>query len=289
MRTAAQIEPVALLVNLERLIFRNGVDQFDLEVLAFVGEHLLGLVARPDFLGEGLIARDDLLHLFLDDGQVFRRERLVARKIVIESVLDHRADGHLRARPQVLHGFGQHMGGVVPDQFQRARIVARHELDFGVFFDFVGEIDDGAVERHGHGALGQRGRNALGDLKTGNVVGIFAACAVGKGQSDHGLFSCCSLPRTSVGKRGFEQRYSRRIGRGNMVDFLPQPAADHPSTRPSMTSSHGRDHQRAGDFIEVSGSPRISTPSRMAVTGISSVTSMTLVAPARARIMKNTM
>jgi hypothetical protein len=183
--TAAQIEPVALLVDLERLVFRNGVDQLDLEVLALVGEHLLGLLARPDFLGEGFIAGDDLLHLLFDNGEVFRRERLVAREVVIEAVLDHRADGHLRAGPQGLHRLGQHMGGVVPDQLQRARVVARHKLDFGVRFDGVGEVDDGAVERHRHGALGQRGRNALGDVEPGNALGVVAACAVGKGQCDH--------------------------------------------------------------------------------------------------------
>ena len=58
-------------------------------------------------------------------GQVFQRERLVAEEVVIEAVLDHRADGDLRARPQRLHRLGQHVRGVVPDQFQRARVVAR--------------------------------------------------------------------------------------------------------------------------------------------------------------------
>jgi hypothetical protein len=45
-----------------------------------------------------------------------------ALEIVIEAVLDHRTDGHLRARPQLLHGLGHHMRGIVPDQLQRARI-----------------------------------------------------------------------------------------------------------------------------------------------------------------------
>ena len=199
MRTAAQIEPVALLVDFQRLVFRNGVDQLDLVVLTFVGEHFLGLVARPDFLGEGPIPRDDLLHLFLDDGQVFRREWLVAREVVIETVLDHRTDGHLRARPQRLHRFGEHMGGIVPDQLQRARVFARDEFDFGIFLDGVGEIDDDAIERHGDGALGQGGRNALGDVEAGNAVGVVAARAIGKGQGDHGLVSFKLTPANERG------------------------------------------------------------------------------------------
>ncbi len=185
MRAAAQIEPVALLVNFQRLVGRNGVDQLDFEILAFVGESFLGLLARPDFLGEGLVARDDLLHLFFDDGKVFQRERLVAREVVIKAVLDHRADGHLRARPQALHGFGQYVGGIMPDQLERARVLARDEFDFGIAFDRVGQIGDGAVERHGDGALGQRRRNALGDVQPGGAWGVVPTRAVGEGQSDH--------------------------------------------------------------------------------------------------------
>ena len=138
MRAAAEIEPVALLVDLDLLVFRNGVDQLDLEALALVAEDALGLLARPHFLGERFVARDDLAHLLLDRGEILRRERLVAEEVVIEAVLDHRADGDLRAGPQRLHGFGQHVRGVVADQFERARVVAGEELDLGVALDRIG-------------------------------------------------------------------------------------------------------------------------------------------------------
>ena len=174
-----------------------------LNSLALVAEHLLGLLAGPHFLGEGFVARDDLAHLLLDRREVLRRERLVAEEVVIEAVLDHRADGDLRAGPQRLHRLGEHMRGVVPDQFERARVLAGDELDLGVLLDRVGEVGDHAVERHRDRALGERGRNALGDVEAGDAVGEFAARAVGKGQGDHRSDSCGSLPRTSVGKRGF--------------------------------------------------------------------------------------
>lgn len=91
-----------------------GVDQFDLEGLALVGEHLLGAVARPLFLGEGRILGDDLAHLLFDRGEVFRREWLIAEEVVIETVVDHGTDGDLRAGPQRLHGLGKHVRGIVP-------------------------------------------------------------------------------------------------------------------------------------------------------------------------------
>ena len=191
-RAAAEIEPVALPVDLQVLARRNGVDQFDLEVLALVLEHALGLVARPDLLGEGFVAGDDLAHFLFDRRQVFRRERLVAEEVVVEAVLDHRADGHLGAGPERLHRLGHHMGGVVPDQFQRARVFAREEFDLGVVLDRVGEIGHHAVERHRDGALGERGRDALGDIEAGGALGILPTRAVGKGQRDHSS-SPCSL------------------------------------------------------------------------------------------------
>ena len=166
-RTAAKIEPVALLVDLDLLVSRNGVDQLDLEGLAHVAEGFLCLLARPDFLCERFVARDDLAHLFFDHRQVFQRERLVAGKVVVESVLDHRSDRDLCPRPQVLHCFSQHVGCVVPDQLEGARVFTRNELDFGIAVDWVGQIGERAVKRHGHGAFGQRGRDALGDIKTG--------------------------------------------------------------------------------------------------------------------------
>ena len=155
-RPAAQIEPVALFVDFDLLILRDGVDQLDLEQLALVAKHLLRLVARPHLLGEGFVTRDDLAHFLFDRGEVFRRERLVAEKIVIEAVVDHRADGDLRAGPQRLHRLGQHMRGVVADQFERARVVAGKELDLGVVVDRIGEVGNLAIERHGDRALGER-------------------------------------------------------------------------------------------------------------------------------------
>ena len=185
MRAAAQIEPVALLVDFELLVFRNGVDQLDLETFAAVAEHVLGVLARPHFLGERFVARDDLAHLLLDRGEILRRERLVAEEIVIKTVLDHRPDGDLGAGPQRLHRFGEHMRGVVADQLERPRIVAGEELDLGVVLDRIGQIGKLAVERHGDRALGKRRRNALGDVEAGGVWRKIPTRAVGKGHGDH--------------------------------------------------------------------------------------------------------
>ena len=209
MRAAAEVEPVALEIDLDRLVAGNGVDQLDLEGLALVAEHLLGLLAVPHFLGEGLVARDDLAHPLFDRRKVFRRERLVAEEVVVKAVLDHRADGDLRARPQRLHGFRQHMRRVMPDQFQRTRIVAVDQFDPGVVRNRIVEIGDRAVERHRHRALGERGRDALRDIEPGGVSGIFAFRAVGEGEGD--LFQ--GFGRFQIRKAKLESRCRRILVR----------------------------------------------------------------------------
>src|SRR4051812_42523211 len=92
------------------------------------------------------------------------------------------------------------MGGVVPDQRQRARIVAGDDLNATVAGDGVGKVSDHPVERHGDRLLGERLRDALGD-RAARYAGVeIANRIVGKSQA-HGQVLSCSLPRTDAGKR----------------------------------------------------------------------------------------
>ena len=47
-----------------------------------------------------------------------------AGEVVVEPVLDHRSDGHLRAGEERLHRLGEHMRAIVADELERARILA---------------------------------------------------------------------------------------------------------------------------------------------------------------------
>src|SRR5262245_13022716 len=201
-RAAAKVEPVALPINLDLLVFRDRVDELDLEQLALVAEHALGVVARPDLFAEGFVAGDDFAHLLLDDAEIFRGERLVAEEVVIKAVLDHRADGDLGAGPQRLHRLGEHMRGIVTDQLQRARVVAGEEFDFRVPLDRIAQVRKGAVERHGDRAFGERWRNLLGNVETSGPFWVFSTRAIGEGQRDHRFAPVAHSLPTTAGKRG---------------------------------------------------------------------------------------
>ncbi len=206
MRAAAKVEPVALLVDLDLLILRDRVYEFDLEQLTLVAEDALGLVARPHLARERLVARDDLAHFFLDRGKIVQGERLVAEEVVVEAVLDHRSDGHLRTRPQCLHRLRQDMGAVVPNEFERTRVFARKKFDLGVRADFLGQIPDLAVNGHRDRALGKRRGNAFGDVESGDAVLVLPTGAVGKGQRDHSTTPVAQSLRTVAGKRWSKRR-----------------------------------------------------------------------------------
>ena len=98
MRPAAQIEPAVLMVERDRLALGDVVEQLDLVVLALRLEPAPGVLAAHHLPAKRLVGRDDLGHARLDPLQILGMERLVAREVVVESVLDRRADGHLGAR-----------------------------------------------------------------------------------------------------------------------------------------------------------------------------------------------
>ena len=217
MRPAAEIEPLALRVDLDLVALGDRVDQLELEGLALVGEQLLRRLAVDDLARERRVAGDDLAHLGFDLRQILRRERLLAREVVIEAVVDHRADGDLRAGIKLLHGLRHHMRRVVADQLERFLVLAREEFDRGVGLDGSGEVGELAVEAHRHAALGERRRDRFGDVEARGAGLHRALCAIGKCQGDlrhvHWLLS---LLRTSAGKRSFEcqrvlARFRRRV------------------------------------------------------------------------------
>ena len=82
--------------------------------------------------GEVLPGADDLLHLLLERGEVLGGEGPLGVEVVVEAVLDRRADAEPRAGEQLLHGLGEHVGGRVPDDRAAVGAGGGHRLDVGV-------------------------------------------------------------------------------------------------------------------------------------------------------------
>ena len=150
-RAAAQIDEVALAIQRDRLAGRNAADDLGLVALALLQEELDGGIAIPDLAHDFLVARDDLVHALLDALEVFRRERLAAREVVVEAVLDRRADRDLRLRIELLDRLRHDVRRVVAQQLEPVRRRARHDLDARVVLDRQREVLQRAVDAHGDG------------------------------------------------------------------------------------------------------------------------------------------
>ena len=87
----------------------------------------------------------------------------VAGEVVVEAVLDRRADGDLGARIEFLHGLGHHVRRVVPDEADAVRRCACHDLDRRVRVDRQVQVAQFPVdldaERVGGQPLADRSRH----------------------------------------------------------------------------------------------------------------------------------
>jgi hypothetical protein len=158
--------------------------KLELEPLAQALEARPRPLAAHLLAGEPLVGLDDLGHAGLDPGQILGRERLVPVEVVIEAVLDRRADRDLGAGEQVLHRLGHDVRAVVPDHRQRLGVLGADQADLRVVRDRPVEVPQSTVDLDDEGTLGK----ALGDhprhLHPGHAAREGARAPVGKGKGD---------------------------------------------------------------------------------------------------------
>ena len=90
--------------------------------------------------GELLALLDDLAHPGLDLLEVRRDEGHLDVEVVVEAVVDRRADAEPGLRPDVLHGLGHHVRGGVPQDVVPVGAVDGHALDLVAVLELVGEV-----------------------------------------------------------------------------------------------------------------------------------------------------
>ncbi len=194
-RTAAEVGERAVGVEADRRQRRVGVgvvhqvlDELDLVVL------LLGLEALErrldaDVLAlEVLVGVDVLAHLLLDaiEVRVGDGHTLGELEVVVEAVLDRRADRDLHAGIELHHRGGEHVGGVVADDVQRVRALGRDDLQRRTGHERACEVAHLAVLAHGERGAGEAGADRRGGVGAGGAVGERELRAIGKGDV-HGL------------------------------------------------------------------------------------------------------
>src|SRR6267142_4675843 len=94
MRPDAQIDEVPLLVATKDVALEF-VEELHLVVFSTLPKVVPHLPPRPLHTLDSVVSGDDLAHLGLDTLQIVRRERLWTVEIVVETIVDGRADGDL--------------------------------------------------------------------------------------------------------------------------------------------------------------------------------------------------
>ena len=144
----------------------------DLALVGLVGEERQSLLDGVLFPYERLVGLHDLAHAFLDASQVVFGEVRAAGQVevVIEAVVDGRADRELGARPQLGDRLRQHVRGRVPqhvaafvgvggdDRYRRA-VVQRNV-----------EVDLFTVDHRGQRRLGQTRTDRRGQIRRRRVL-----------------------------------------------------------------------------------------------------------------------
>ena len=112
-RAAAQVDEITLLVERDRLVAGDVLNDLRLVLLAKLAEEPDGIVPVPDLPLDGFVAVDDFLHPFLDDREVGLGEGRLSGEVIVETIHDRGADCHLRLRPDLLDRLGHDMGGIM--------------------------------------------------------------------------------------------------------------------------------------------------------------------------------
>ena len=90
--------------------------------------------------GEPLALLDDLAHPGLDLLEVLGDERGLDVEVVVEAVLDRRADAEPGVREQLLHRLRHHVRGGVPQDVVAVGAVDRDALDLVAVGELVGQV-----------------------------------------------------------------------------------------------------------------------------------------------------
>ena len=196
---ATQIEELVVAIRADGVPFDAlaGIDASDdLLLEGLVSERLQRLVDGEFTPLEGLVGSDDLHHPVLDALEVVRREGRLDLEVVVEPVLDRRADRELRAREQVEHGLGHDVGGRVADDVATGFGVLRDDRHRRIGLDRPVQVVHDSVDGHRDRRLRQSRADVTRHLEARDPGVVGTLGAVGKCDGDgHGRPAFSWMPQ----------------------------------------------------------------------------------------------
>ncbi len=172
-RAAAQVDEVSFSVQRHFFARGNCGDDLGFVVLADRFEEFDRFVARPHLADDRQVLCGQFGHALLDRGEILERKGTLIREVVIEAVLDHRTDGDLRFREEILHGVSEQMRGGVANELDAFLVAVRDDRHFRIALDTIGRVHQPAVhpagERGARQARADRFRNIRDRNRSGKT------------------------------------------------------------------------------------------------------------------------
>ena len=190
MRPAAQVFECAFAVQRNVFTGGNARNDLGLVVLADVLEMRHGLVARQHAALDLLVLLRELAHLGFDRHQVLGREGPLVGEVVVEAVLDHRADRDLRVGKEILHRIGEQMRRRMANDLESGCVLFGDDRERRVAIDAKARVDHldrvARADAPGDRSLCETGTDRLRHLGHRHRSGVFAFRAIGQLNRDHG-------------------------------------------------------------------------------------------------------
>ena len=184
-RATAQIDKVTLAIERNLVALGNAGNDFRLVLLAVLAEILHRLATLHDLATNRNLVLDDAAHLGRDTVDILRGKTLGIGKVVVEPVVDHRTNGHLRPWKQALYGLRQQMRGGVADNLEPFLVFRGNDAQAGITFHFEGSITQGAIHFARQRGLGQPRANIRRHLGDGYWMIVCSLTAIGQCNRRH--------------------------------------------------------------------------------------------------------
>jgi hypothetical protein len=95
------------------------------------------IVAWHQPANDGLVLLCELAHFDFDRSEILRRKWTLVGKVVVEAILDHRADGHLCVGKELLDSVCKQMCGRVAQHFEPLGVLVGDDGNVGISMDGV--------------------------------------------------------------------------------------------------------------------------------------------------------
>ena len=182
----------ARLVIMGDIFIKNG----NFISLATLHKGFTRFVPADFLLDDVIILLGELMHTFFERVDIFLGQRMIEVDVIIEAVIDNRADSHLGVWPQLLNRMTEQMRAGVTNDFQAVFIFCSNDGEGCIVFDEVAGIDQLTIHSSRDRGFRQAWTDIQSNIQRANGVVKMALAAIRKRNYRHFMSLFAVVPHT---------------------------------------------------------------------------------------------